>query len=157
VPAEVINGAGDTNVEDQILEQLEAIAAELPKEDQGGTRIIVGGRHFSLGEAGWKLLTSSAAFAISTLDPTHLTKLVALNEGLGLLKELRPLLQKLDPGKMLVCSAIARVSAMKKRSKKFFQEPGASRADIENYFEQGGETVENLDAFRSILRDQILR
>jgi hypothetical protein len=138
VPREVLAQAGDPNLEEAILSELEAIFKERPLEDVGGTRVILSGRHISLGEVGWKLTTSSAALAISTLDPTGLTKLVALKEALGLLKELRPLLKKLDQGKLLVCSAVAAVSAEKK--KRSITERGASRQDIEDYFRSRGES-----------------
>src|ERR1700735_4677131 len=87
VPAELLAQASDPVLEDGILSELETISKELPAGDIGGTRVIIGGRHINLGETGWKLLTSLTALAISTLDPTGLTRIVVLKEGLDLLKE----------------------------------------------------------------------
>jgi hypothetical protein len=70
---------------------------------------------------------------------------------LELLKGLQPLLKKLDPGSLLVCSAIAAVSAGKKQRP--LAERNASRQDIIDYFTQRGEsTPVKLDEILSKLK-----
>ena len=157
VPEALLGQASDAALEESILLELEAFAKELPEGDSGGTRIIIAGRHFRLGEASWKLTTSLAALGISTLDPTGLTKVVALKEALDLLKELKPLLVKLDPGKLLVCSAVATVTAEKKR--RSIAEPGASKEDIEAYFTARGEMapVSLQDILKALESDKVLK
>ena len=136
VPDDVARSRGDPALETALLAELEAIAAELPEEEAGGTRVVVAGRHFSVGKAGWKLLTSVAALAISSLDPTGITRAVALKEALDLLKELRPLLHALDPAKALVCAAIADVTAEHRRGG---GDHGATEGEIARHFERRGE------------------
>lgn len=136
LPAAVAGSPADSDLEDAFLSELEAITQELPPEEVGGTRIIIKGRFFSLGNAGWKLLTSVASLAISTLDPTGVTKAVALKEALDLFKELRPLARKLDPGKVLVCGAIAAVAAERKRQG---VRRGATEEDIRRHFSDRGQ------------------
>jgi hypothetical protein len=137
LPEEVAGQAGDPALEDRVLTELEQLTTELPREERGGTRVVIKGRFFSVGEAGWKLLTSVAALAISSLDPTGLTKVVALKEALDLLKALRPLLKKLDPASELVCAAIAAITADKKRQG--LAERGASEEDIVKHFHGAGQ------------------
>jgi hypothetical protein len=157
LPAEMLNQAGDVSVEEALLTELEAVSKEMPQGDTGGTRIIVAGRHFSLGEAGWKLTTSLVALAISSLDPSGLTKVIALKEALDLLKELRPLLKKLDQGKLLICSAISSISADKKR--KSIDEPGASEREIVDYFKRKEEDppIKLGDILKSLEADEVLQ
>ena len=136
VPDDVTRAPGDEKLEAALAAELEAIARELPEQEAGGTRVVVAGRHVSIGKAAWKLITSVAALAISSLDPTGITKAVALKEALDLLKELRPLLRKLDPAKLLVCEAIAAVTAEHRRQA---SDRGATPQEIERHFTRHGE------------------
>jgi hypothetical protein len=133
-------------------------ADHLPSEEQGGVRTIFAGRSVSVGEVGWKLLTSMTAFGISMLDPTHLTTVIALKEGLDLLKELRPLLKKLDVAEMIVCTAIMNVTTEKKHKTLMVGPPGANKVEIESYFAARGEmTPVGLDdILKELLQDKVI-
>jgi hypothetical protein len=156
VPASVAR-ASDGAVEEQaLLAELEAVGSAAPSEEEGGTRVVVAGRHFKLGAATWALVTSLAALAISTLDPTGLTRAVALKQALDLVKELRPLLHKLDPAKELVCAAIAGVTAEHRRGG---GDHGATKADIERWFHDRGEEapVALDEVLASLEHDEVLK
>lgn len=156
LPDEAARAPGDPALEGDVLAELERLAAELPGADEGGTRIIVAGRHISLSDAGWRLLTSLAALGISSLDPTGLTRIIVLKEVLALLKELRPLLRRLDPAKQLVCAAIAEIAAAKLRQG--LDERGASEAEIAAHFTARQETVPVRlgDVLKSLASDKVV-
>jgi hypothetical protein len=158
VKKEVLEQAGDAKLEEDFLVALEAVAHEMPQAgDVGGTRIVLGGRFINLGDAGWALATSLAALAISNLDPTGITKVVALKQALDFFKELRPLLKKLDPGKLLICSAISSITADKKRKRD--TELGATKQEIKKYFTDQENNPPDAweDIIKSLVSDDVLQ
>ncbi len=112
---------------------LETARAE-PSAEAGGPKVVWKGHFLGLKDAGGKVIEGAVKLAIAAIvaGHGHIDGNQAKEAVVDTLVGLRSTVMKLDDGQKLTCAAILEITR-RKRSRVFI-EPGASAAEIQQYF-----------------------